>query len=108
MRVALSVALAATATALGACSATSPDSGGGPPEPSEQGITLYSGRIPSAIGGAIDMYEAKADRDVQVRFGDTGDLAATSSIASRRSTATRRAAGSGSPAAHGASPTAPT
>jgi iron(III) transport system substrate-binding protein len=77
LRVALSVALAATAAALGACSATSPDSGGGPPEPSEEGITLYSGRIPSAIGGAIDMYEANADRDVQVRFGDTADLAAT-------------------------------
>jgi iron(III) transport system substrate-binding protein len=62
---------------LGACSATSEDSGGGPPEPSIEGITLYSGRIPAAIGGAVDMYEAQADRDVQVRYGDTADLAAT-------------------------------
>ena len=63
--------------ALTACSATSEDSGGGPPEPETEGITLYSGRIAAAIGGAIDAYEADADRDVQVRFADTGDLAAT-------------------------------
>jgi iron(III) transport system substrate-binding protein len=68
---------AAAALILGACSATSEDSGGGPSEPSTEGITLYSGRIPAAIGGAVDMYEAKADRDVQVRYGETGDLAAT-------------------------------
>jgi iron(III) transport system substrate-binding protein len=65
------------AVTLGACSATSEDSGGGPAEPSTEGITLYSGRIPAAIGGAVDMYEAQADRDVQVRYGETGDLAAT-------------------------------
>lgn len=76
-RVALAALLALAASALGACSATSPDSGGGPAEPETEGITLYSGRIPSAIGGAIDAYEQRADRDVQVRFGDTGDLAAT-------------------------------
>lgn len=76
-RIAIASVLALAATALGACSATSEDSGGGPPEPSTEGITLYSGRIPAAIGGAIDMYEAAADRDVQVRYGDTGDLAAT-------------------------------
>jgi iron(III) transport system substrate-binding protein len=63
--------------ALAACSATPEDSAGGPPEPETEGITLYSGRIATAIGGAIDAYEAEADRDVQVRFADTGDLAAT-------------------------------
>ncbi len=62
---------------LGACSATSEDSGGGPAEPETEGITLYSGRIAAAIGGAVDIYEAAADRDVQVRFAETGDLAAT-------------------------------
>ncbi len=69
--------VAAAALAAGGCSATSEDSGGGPAEPSTEGITLYSGRIPAAIGGAVDMYEAEADRDVQVRYGETGDLAAT-------------------------------
>jgi iron(III) transport system substrate-binding protein len=63
--------------ALTACSATSDDSGGGPPEPETEGITLYSGRIAPAIGGAVDIYEERADRDVSVRFADTGDLAAT-------------------------------
>jgi iron(III) transport system substrate-binding protein len=71
------VLVAAGALILGACSATSEDSGGGPAEPETEGITLYSGRIPAAIGGAVDMYEEQADRDVQVRYGDTGDLAAT-------------------------------
>jgi iron(III) transport system substrate-binding protein len=70
-------AFALVALVIGACSATSEDSGGGPSEPSTEGITLYSGRIPAAIGGAVDMYEEQADRDVQVRYGETGDLAAT-------------------------------
>ena len=77
MRIWGTTVAAAVALSLGACSATSEDSGGGPAEPSTEGITLYSGRIPAAIGGAVDMYEAEADRDVQVRFGETGDLAAT-------------------------------
>ena len=68
----------AVAALVAGCSATSPDTGGGGgDEPETEGITLYSGRIPAAIGGAIDAYEAEADRDVQVRFADTGDLAAT-------------------------------
>lgn len=50
---------------------------GGAEEPETEGITLYSGRIPAAIGGSIDLYEAEADRDVQVRFADTAELAAT-------------------------------
>ena len=70
-------AFVAASVSLAACSATSEDAGGGPAEPSTEGITLYSGRIPAAIGGVIDMYEAQADRDVQVRFGETADLAAT-------------------------------
>jgi iron(III) transport system substrate-binding protein len=69
--------LALASLAFGACSATSEDSGGGPAEPETEGITLYSGRIAAAIGGAVDIYEEAADRDVQVRFAETGDLAAT-------------------------------
>jgi iron(III) transport system substrate-binding protein len=69
---ALLVALAATG-----CGFDTETSGGGPGEPETEGITLYSGRIPAAIGGAVDRYEAEADRDVQVRFADTADLAAT-------------------------------
>jgi iron(III) transport system substrate-binding protein len=59
------------------CGFSTEDSGGGGGEPETTGITLYSGRIPAAIGPAVDSYEAAAKRDVQVRFADTADLAAT-------------------------------
>jgi iron(III) transport system substrate-binding protein len=62
---------------LPGCGFSTEDSGGGSSEPETEGITLYSGRIPAAIGPAVDMYEAQADRDVQVRFAETADLAAT-------------------------------
>lgn len=67
----------ATALLLGGCGFDTGASGGGPGEPETEGVTLYSGRIPAAIGGAVDRYEAEADRDVQVRYADTADLAAT-------------------------------
>jgi iron(III) transport system substrate-binding protein len=70
-------AVALTASALIACGASTSGDGGGPDEPETEGITLYSGRIAGAMGGAVDIYEARADRDVQVRFADTADLAAT-------------------------------
>jgi len=59
------------------CGFSTEDSGGGSNEPDVEGITLYSGRIPAAIGPAVDSYEEQADRDVQVRFAETADLAAT-------------------------------
>lgn len=62
---------------LPGCGFSTEDSGGGSNEPDVEGITLYSGRIPAAIGPAVDMYEAQADRDVQVRFAETADLAPT-------------------------------
>jgi iron(III) transport system substrate-binding protein len=75
----LAIASLATATSLfaGACGVSTEDSGGGPEEPETEGITVYSGRIPAALGGAVDAYEAEADRDVQVRFADTAELAST-------------------------------
>lgn len=65
------------ALAAAGCGFSTEDSAGGPDEPETEGITLYSGRIPAAIGPAVDGYEAEAQRDVQVRFADTADLAAT-------------------------------
>jgi iron(III) transport system substrate-binding protein len=65
------------AVLLAGCGFSTEDSGGGSDEPATEGITLYSGRIPAAIGPAIDSYEAEAERDVQVRFAETADLAAT-------------------------------
>jgi iron(III) transport system substrate-binding protein len=72
----LAAAIAAM-LALGGCGFDTGTSAGGPDEPGTEGVTLYSGRIPAAIGGAVDRYEAEADRDVQVRYADTADLAAT-------------------------------
>jgi iron(III) transport system substrate-binding protein len=65
------------ALAPAGCGFSTEDNGGGSNEPDTEGITLYSGRIPAAIGPAVDSYEAQADRDVQVRFAETADLAAT-------------------------------
>ena len=59
------------------CGFSTEDNGGGSDEPETEGITLYSGRIPAAIGPAVDSYETKEDLDVQVRFAETADLAAT-------------------------------
>jgi len=74
---ALACGLLAAALAAGCGFDTSASGGGGENEPETAGVTLYSGRIPAAIGPAIDRYEAAADRDVRVRFADTADLAAT-------------------------------
>lgn len=61
----------------GGCGFDTGGSGGAGNEPETEGITLYSGRIAAAIGPAVDSYEAEAKRDVQVRFAETADLAAT-------------------------------
>lgn len=61
---------------LASCGAST-EGDGGPPEPEAEGITLYSGRIASAIGGAVDMYEERVHRDVETRFAGGPDLAAT-------------------------------
>lgn len=74
----LLAAAIAVALIVGGCGFDTGGSGsGGPSEPETEGITLYSGRIPAAIGGAVDRHEAEVDRDVQVRYADTADLAAT-------------------------------
>jgi iron(III) transport system substrate-binding protein len=73
----LAALLVFAAVFLAGCGFSTEDSGGGSDEPETEGITLYSGRIPAAIGPAVDAYEAKEDLDVQVRFADTADLAAT-------------------------------
>lgn len=78
LRALLLGALLAAALVAGGCGFSTDDSGGGGGgEPEQEGITLYSGRIPAAIGPAVDSYEKRANRDVQVRFAETADLAAT-------------------------------
>jgi iron(III) transport system substrate-binding protein len=73
----LAALLVFVAIFVAGCGFSTEDSGGGSNEPETEGITLYSGRIPAAIGPAVDMYEKKEDLDVQVRFAETADLAAT-------------------------------
>lgn len=75
-RIVLAVLAPVLALALGACGGGSGEPGSSD-EPETAGITLYSGRIPPLIGPAIDLYEAKVDRDVEVRFADSATLAAT-------------------------------
>jgi iron(III) transport system substrate-binding protein len=74
---ALLVFVALALMALAGCGFSTEDTSGGGNEPEAEGITLYSGRIPAAIGPAVDMYEKAEKRDVQVRFAETADLAAT-------------------------------
>ena len=62
---------------LGACSATSDDAAGGGGASRDGGHHALLGPDPGGDRRRIDMYEAEADRDVQVRFADTADLAAT-------------------------------
>jgi iron(III) transport system substrate-binding protein len=73
----LAALLVFVAIFVAGCGFSTEDSGGGSDEPETEGITLYSGRIPAAIGPAVDTYEKKEDLDVQVRFAETADLAAT-------------------------------
>ena len=43
----------------------------------EEGITIYSGRIAPLVGPLIDEIEAREGVDIQTRFGETPQLAAT-------------------------------
>lgn len=77
-RLLAALALFGAIVLLVGCGFSTEDSaGGGSKDSGPEGITLYSGRIPAAIGPAVDSYEAQADRDVKVRFAETADLAAT-------------------------------
>jgi iron(III) transport system substrate-binding protein len=73
----LAALLVFAAVLLGGCGFSTEDNGGGSSDSGPEGITLYSGRIPAAIGPAINSYEAEANRDVKVRYAETADLAAT-------------------------------
>lgn len=77
VRIPLVAAAVLAGLAVPGCGFGTDEPQGGPAEPTTEGITLYSGRIPGAMGGAVDAYEAESDTDVQVRFADTSDLAAT-------------------------------
>ncbi|HEX6116623.1 MAG TPA: iron ABC transporter substrate-binding protein [Solirubrobacterales bacterium] len=71
---ALAVALATAF--LAACGGGSEEAESGD-DPGPEGITIYSGRIAPLIGPLIDMEEEQTEKDIQTRFGDSPQLAAT-------------------------------
>ncbi len=75
--IATSLVVSLATLGLGACGFSTDGADGGSAEPAVEGITLYSGRIAAALGGRIDAYETESQTDVQARFAETGDLAAT-------------------------------
>jgi iron(III) transport system substrate-binding protein len=70
------VAIALATALLAACGGSSEEAESGD-DPGPDGITIYSGRIAPLIGPAIDMHEAEIGKDIQVRFGDSPQLAST-------------------------------
>ena len=75
-RVPTALTLALATIVLAACGGGSEEAESGD-DPGPEGITIYSGRIAPLIGPAIDMQEAETGTDIQTRFGDSPQLAAT-------------------------------
>jgi iron(III) transport system substrate-binding protein len=75
-RLLTALALVIAGALLAACGGSSGEAESGD-DPGPEGITVYSGRIAPLIGPAIDTHEADTGKDIQVRFGDSAQLAST-------------------------------
>lgn len=68
--------VSAAATALVALIILSACSAGSAPSDGAESLSLYSGRSEDLIQPLIDRFEAESGFDVQVRYGDTPEMAA--------------------------------
>ena len=64
-------------TASGGGSASAGGSASGGEEISGEGLVVYSGRNEELVGPIIERFEEESGIDVEVRYGDTAELAAT-------------------------------
>src|SRR4028119_723796 len=64
-------------SASGGGSASSGGSASGGGEASGEGLVVYSGRNEELVGPIIERFEEESGIDVEVRYGDTAELAAT-------------------------------
>jgi iron(III) transport system substrate-binding protein len=71
------VVLAALAGACGQSSEGGGSASGGEPVSGEESLVVYSGRNEELVGPIIQRFEEESGIEVQVRYGDTAELAST-------------------------------
>ncbi len=77
MSLAVMVVLAILAGACGQGSTSDGGSASGSPSGEEGSLVVYSGRNEELVGPIIERFEEESRIDVEVRYGDTAELAAT-------------------------------
>ena len=77
MRRALLLLLALAALALAACGDDGEGGGSGGSGGGNEKLTIYSGRAEKLVGPLLADFEKKSGVDVEVRYGDSAELAAT-------------------------------
>ena len=68
---------AAIVLVLGACGSDDPADASGGDDGGEQSLTVYSGREEEMVGPLLEQFEDESDIELDVRYGDSAELAAT-------------------------------